>query len=65
MDATQKGFLVPIPGARKPKRIQENLNAANVELIDDEFNQIEAEIAKIKIHGNRTDEDIAKLAHMT
>jgi hypothetical protein len=41
------------------------LKAANVDLTDGEFNQIEAELAKIKIHGNRTDEDIAKLAHMT
>jgi diketogulonate reductase-like aldo/keto reductase len=59
----KKDFIVPIPGARKSERIQENLKAANVDLTDGEFNQIEAELAKIKIHGNRTDEDIAKLAH--
>ncbi len=61
----KKDFIMPIPGARKPERIQENLDAANVNLTDDEFNQIEADLAKIKIHGNRTDEDIAKLTHMT
>ena len=60
----KKDFIVPIPGARKPERIQENLNAADVELTDNEFNQIEAELAKIEIHGNRTDEDIAKLRNM-
>ena len=54
-------FIVPIPGSRKLERIQENLGAADVDLTDDEFAQIEAELAKIKIHGNRTDEDIAKL----
>lgn len=61
----KKDFIVPIPGARKPERIKENLNAANIDLTDNEFNQIEAELAKIKIHGNRTDEDIAKLKSMT
>ncbi len=57
----KKDFIVPIPGARKPERIQENLSAADVDLSDNEFNQIEAKLAKIEIHGNRTDEDIAKL----
>ena len=61
----KKDFIVPIPGARKPEPIQENLNAVDVELTDNEFNQIEAELAKIEIHGNRTDEDIAKLRNMT
>ena len=54
-------FIVPIPGSRKLERIQENLGAADVDLTTDEFFQIEAELAKIEIHGNRTDEDIAKL----
>jgi aryl-alcohol dehydrogenase-like predicted oxidoreductase len=57
----KKDFIVQIPGARKPERIQENLSTADVELTDNEFNQIEAELAKIQIQGNRTDEDIAKL----
>ncbi|MGB8937174.1 MAG: aldo/keto reductase [Candidatus Nitrosopolaris sp.] len=60
----KKDFIVPIPGSRTPERIQENLSAADVELTDNEFNQIEAELAKIEIHGNRTDEDIAKLRNM-
>lgn len=60
----KKEFIVPIPGARTPERIQENLSAADVELTDQEFHQIEAELATIAIHGNRTDEDIAKLRDM-
>jgi aryl-alcohol dehydrogenase-like predicted oxidoreductase len=60
----KKAFIVPIPGSRKPERIQENLSAADVELTDQEFQQLEAELAKIEIHGNRTDEDIAKLRDM-
>jgi aryl-alcohol dehydrogenase-like predicted oxidoreductase len=55
---------MPIPGARKPERIQENLSAAEVDLTDNEFNQIEEELARIEIQGNRTDEDILKLSYM-
>lgn len=31
---------------------------------DEELGWIEAELAKIEIHGNRTDEDIAKLREL-
>ena len=58
---TRKPFIVPIPGSRKLERIQENLGAADIDLTEEEFDRIEAELAKIEIHGNRTDEDIAEL----
>lgn len=51
-------FIVPIPGSRKDERIRENLGAADVVLTADEFAQIEFELGKIKVYGNRTDEDI-------
>lgn len=54
----KKDFIVPIPGSRKIERIHENLGAADVELTEDEFQQIERELSKIEIYGNRTDEDI-------
>lgn len=57
----KKGFIVPIPGMRKVERFQENFGACDVVLSETEFAEIEAELAKIEIHGNRTDEDIAKL----
>ncbi len=60
----KKEFIVPIPGMRKEERIRENLGAADVELTEKEFAALETELAKIKIHGNRTDEDIAKLRDM-
>jgi aryl-alcohol dehydrogenase-like predicted oxidoreductase len=59
---TKEPFIAPIPGSRKEERISENLGAADVELTRDEFALLEAELARIPIHGNRTDEDIAKLA---
>lgn len=58
----KKHFIVPIPGSRKLHRIEENLGAANVELTDEEFNQLETELSKIEIHGDRKDEDLAKLS---
>lgn len=60
----KKSFIVPIPGMRRDERIIENLDAADVELSENEFLQIEEELAKIEIHGNRTDADIAKLKDM-
>ena len=60
----KKGFIVPIPGMRKLERMTENLGAADIQLTDIEYQQMEAELANIEIHGNRTDADIAKLREM-
>jgi aryl-alcohol dehydrogenase-like predicted oxidoreductase len=60
----KKDFIVPIPGSRTDERIAENLEAANVELSEAEFIQLEAGLAQIEVHGNRTDSDIAKLRAM-
>ena len=57
-------FLVPIPGMRKVERMKENFSAVDVTLTDTEFQRLESELAKIEIHGNRTDEDIFKLKDM-
>lgn len=57
----KKDFIVPIPGSRNPERMVENLRAADVTLTDAEYAEIGAELNKIKIHGNRADEDLAKL----
>lgn len=54
-------FIVPIPGMRREERFRENSGACDVVLSPAEFDAIEAELSKVKIHGNRTDEDIAKL----
>ena len=58
-------YIVPIPGMRKLERIGENLGAAEVELSDSDMRRLEDALAQITIHGNRTDEDIAKLKHMS
>ena len=58
-------YIVPIPGMRKLERIDENLGATEVELSDGDMRRLEDALAQITIHGNRTDEDIAKLKHMS
>ena len=56
-----RNFVVPIPGMRSEKRIEENLGAADVELTDEEFAALEKALSGMVIHGNRTDEDIERL----
>ena len=52
--------VIPIPGMRSDARIEENLSSVNVELTDEEYDNIEKELSKIPIHGNRTDKDIVE-----
>jgi aryl-alcohol dehydrogenase-like predicted oxidoreductase len=56
--------VVPIPGMRSDERIEENLGAADVELSPSELAEIETELSKITIHGNRTDEDIQRMGYV-
>lgn len=53
-------FVIPIPGMRSDERIIENFGAVNVQLSQQEFEDIENELSKITIHGNRTDKDIVE-----
>ncbi|NLR67053.1 aldo/keto reductase [Chitinophaga varians] len=61
----KKDFVVPVPGSRNRERIYENFGAAAVTLSRDEFAAIETALSTIKIHGNRTDEDLARLRTLT
>lgn len=57
-------FLSAIPGSRSEERISENMAAADVELSATELDQLEGELARVPVHGNRTDEDISRLVQM-
>ncbi|KLT66747.1 aldo/keto reductase [Pedobacter sp. BMA] len=57
----KKDFIVPIPGGRTLERMQENFGAADIDFSDEEFIAFEFALSGIQIHGNRTDEDVAKL----
>lgn len=58
----RKPFIVPIFGTRKLERVEENLGAASVLLTVQDLTEIETEIAKIEIQGERLPEAILKLS---
>ena len=45
--------VVPIPGSKNKKRIIENLDASEVELMEDEFSSLEAALNQCKVYGHR------------
>ena len=47
----RKPWIVPIPGTRKPERLDENLGAAAIELTPDELREIEVAASKITLQG--------------
>lgn len=49
----QKPWIVPIPGARKLERLQENLGAVNVELSPADMQEINEALCRIQIVGDR------------
>ena len=58
----QKPWIVPIPGTTKPKRLQENIGAVEIELTPDDLREIETASSEIKVEGARYPE---KLEAMT
>ena len=45
--------VVPIPGSKNKERIVENLNAHKVSLTDEELDEFEKELNKLKVYGHR------------
>ena len=56
----QKPWIVPIPGTRKPERLEQNLEAASLELTEQDLRDIEAAASKIVIQGARYPEEYAR-----
>jgi aryl-alcohol dehydrogenase-like predicted oxidoreductase len=57
----QKPWIVPIPGTRSPRRLQENLGAAHLELGADDLAEIENAAAKIEVQGDRYPAQLQRL----
>src|SRR4029077_6176475 len=57
----QKPWIVPIPGTTKLHRLEENLQAATVELTPDDFRDINSASSKIKVEGARYPERLEQL----
>ncbi|NNH66684.1 cupin domain-containing protein [Rhizobium laguerreae] len=49
----QKPWIVPIPGTTKLHRLEENIQAAEVELTAEDLASIESALATIKVEGDR------------
>ncbi len=46
--------LVPIPGMRREERVRENLGAADVEITQEEYRALTAELDKLTVYGDRS-----------
>jgi aryl-alcohol dehydrogenase-like predicted oxidoreductase len=57
----QKPWIVPIPGTRNLKHLDENLGAVEIELTPNDVREIESAFTKIKVQGLRLSEEHMKL----
>lgn len=56
----QKPWIVPIPGTTKLNRLEENIGAADIRLTPIDINDINSELEKIKVVGDRYPEALEK-----
>jgi aryl-alcohol dehydrogenase-like predicted oxidoreductase len=56
----QKPWIVPIPGTTKLSRLEENLDAANVQLTPEDLRVIDAAASRIQVEGARYPEELEK-----
>ena len=49
----QKPWIIPIPGTTKPRRLEENLGGASVDLTADDLKAIHDAISAIEVQGDR------------
>jgi aryl-alcohol dehydrogenase-like predicted oxidoreductase len=57
----QKPWIVPIPGTTKPKRVEENIGAAAIELTSDDLREIDRAASKITVQGARYPENLERM----
>jgi aryl-alcohol dehydrogenase-like predicted oxidoreductase len=56
----QKPWIVPIPGTTKPRRLEENIGAVDVQLTGEDLREIESAASKIAVQGARYPEHLAR-----
>jgi aryl-alcohol dehydrogenase-like predicted oxidoreductase len=57
----QKPWIVPIPGTTKLNRLEENIDAADVELTQNDPDEIETAASKIDVQGERYPEHLEQM----
>jgi aryl-alcohol dehydrogenase-like predicted oxidoreductase len=59
----QKPWIVPIPGTTKRHRLEENIDAVNVELTPDDLRELDEITSQIDVQGARYGEGSQKLVN--
>jgi aryl-alcohol dehydrogenase-like predicted oxidoreductase len=57
----QKPWIVPIPGTRRPDRLEENIGASAIGLTPDDLREIEDAASRIKVQGARYPEELERM----
>ncbi|MBB6557478.1 aryl-alcohol dehydrogenase-like predicted oxidoreductase [Acidovorax soli] len=57
----QRPWIVPIPGTTKRRRMEENLGSVDLELTPEELDQVNREVSKIDVLGERLPEAALKM----
>ncbi len=57
----QKPWIVPIPGTTKLNRLEENIGAANVELLPGDVRELETAASRIPVQGARYPEELQRM----
>jgi aryl-alcohol dehydrogenase-like predicted oxidoreductase len=57
----QKPWIVPIPGTTRLSRLEENVEAAVIQLTSDDLRNLEVAASKIKVEGDRYPEHLEKM----
>jgi len=59
----QKPWIVPIPGTRRPDRLDENIGAAAIELASEDLREIEGAASRIAVQGARYPEELERMTN--
>ncbi|WP_433360363.1 aldo/keto reductase [Actinoplanes sp. CA-142083] len=59
----QKPWIVPIPGTRRPERLQENIGAADVSLTAADLAEIDGAVGQVDIQGGRYSEQAERMTN--
>ncbi|WP_020576290.1 aldo/keto reductase [Actinopolymorpha alba] len=57
----QKPWIVPIPGTRKPERLDENIGAVDVDLTPDDLSEIEQAASTLTVQGARYPDHLERM----
>jgi aryl-alcohol dehydrogenase-like predicted oxidoreductase len=60
----QKPWIVPIPGTRRLKRLEENTGAARIQLTPGDLDEIQTAAAQIQVQGARYPEHLERMTNL-